>query len=192
MLQEELDQAALFRQIAASTNGVPGPVHRNVIPEFDEELETEHVEAKHSFDDTPIPNTSPAEPAPPAPPAEPTSPAVTTAQDLIDSDKTSFRKQLLGMASAAMMAAALGSGVTQYCLQPSAPEEPVAETTAPEVSAADQQLLDLLAGEDFTRPSTALSRTAAEQYEYDAALRDRHLQELQRAFDQEPESDGQE
>lgn len=46
-LQEQLDQAAIFRQIACAKNGVPGPVERNVIGDAPttEEYEQEALES---------------------------------------------------------------------------------------------------------------------------------------------------
>jgi hypothetical protein len=201
-MQEMLDQGALFRQISAAANGVPGPIQRNIIPdmEFEEEINAEDIAQEDPPTPEPTPEPAP-QPAPaPAPTPEPRPPckpglSKEEAQEMLDAEGKRFKKLMAGGAAAVLTSMLLGAGALQWFSPPDTPPEPPvnppvvdggggqASTT---VVTTDEQLIAILGRSGFGIPSTDLSETADHVYNYDPELRDRHLQELHETFDRDP------
>lgn len=208
--QELLDQSALFRQIAAASNGVTGPIERNVIAgttetaevtEEQEDIQAEEGKDKQPENPLPVPApTTTAEPSPvivekedkqpenpspvpvPAATAEP-SPVV---QELLDRESKRFKQLLAAGAGAVLISTLLATGTLRW-FSPAATDPAATEnnTAVTSVIETDQQLLEILGRTVYDDHSTSLSNAASEAYNYDPELRIRHIQELQRVFDEE-------
>lgn len=203
-LQEALDQNALFRQIAAASNGVTGPIERNIIPEFevDEEVESneedladtspEPATEKPVTDSEPKPDPEPVHPQPEPDTDTHTQPNPCITKDdladLLDRDSSRWKKVVAGGIGATLLSVLLGMLGLRFL----SPNQPA--VTSPSngnggssvVVSTKSQLLDLLGKSGYSLPDTALSNTATRVYEYDPNLRDKHLQELQDTFNADP------
>jgi hypothetical protein len=210
--QEDLDQAALFRAIAAASNGVPGPIYRNIIPDLKiaEALavDQEHVNESSSAPEpdpplTPepepdLPPTPEPDPPPPVPLPEPKPIPLPEAQPLPDIQNTVTVEQLQkavanvkGRGRRNVAAGILGTGILASLIYIAMPallgSKPTVPTTPePPVVDTDAQLLEVLGQSGYLLPSTGLSDAANRVYNYDPSLREKHLKEVEDTFYVDP------
>jgi hypothetical protein len=159
---------------------------RNVIPEVG--LEEVMDEAEEHDTQTPAP--APPTPGPTAP--EPPAPAPPTDRDgalkdylkeLLARDSSRFKKLAAGGIAAAIICALSATGGAWWAASQLGQEQ----TDEATVVQTDAEMLEMLQQQHRVGASgTTLGRAAASVYEYDDDLRDSHLLELQKSYDESP------
>lgn len=184
-LQEELDQAAMFRQIAAARNGVPGPIQRNVIHPVETTTTRSTVTTPASDDAASVDSRAPSPIT--ALPSQLPGPLVDHIRDVVSKAIPAVKPPGFWGTIAAGVVPALGIGTGAAGILAAglwawhAINKPV-DTP---VKTPDEQVLSILHSEGLAAPKTPLGNAILQAFEKDPSLRDRVMHEVEQTL-QEP------